>query len=224
MAQTIINKVQPSLLATLGVMTMRDMTGLPTPSSVKPLCFSHAASTGPVQYLRLRHAATELWLALATGQILGMLVQHPRDPAEAPSSWADRNTVVPSCELAAPLCNEAARAWPSPIAPCMWPIPDFTKAPPWRQLELSLLAPAYLAAACQLGRQNQRMGNATVRSTGWCTHGYLRPWPIKPEYGTSHISIVDGLGNALVSMTTSIEERFWLTCHGEHGVNVAVFC
>src|SRR6185369_11820162 len=33
------------------------------------------------------------------------------------------------------------------------------------------------------------------------------PGPDQPEYGTSHISIVDGYGNA-IAMTTTIEDQF----------------
>ena len=37
--------------------------------------------------------------------------------------------------------------------------------------------------------------------------------PDQPEYGTSHISIVDGYGNA-IAMTTTIEDQFGVTPDG----------
>jgi gamma-glutamyltranspeptidase/glutathione hydrolase len=70
---------------------------------------------------------------------------------------------------------------------------------------MSLLEPAYLASRAQLiGAQSMK-----VAQPG--TPGALRtsfaPMPEQPEYGTSHISIVDAFGNA-VAMTTTIEDQF----------------
>ena len=81
--------------------------------------------------------------------------------------------------------------------------PDFVQPPAgsW----MSLLEPAYLASRAQLiGAQSMK-----VAQPG--TPGALRtsfaPMPEQPEYGTSHISIVDAHGNAL-PMTTTIEDAF----------------
>jgi gamma-glutamyltranspeptidase/glutathione hydrolase len=68
-----------------------------------------------------------------------------------------------------------------------------------------MLAPAYLQQRASLV-QNQRMGNATAGQPGGAPMA-LAPMADQTEYGTSHISIVDGLGNT-VSMTTSIESAF----------------
>jgi gamma-glutamyltranspeptidase/glutathione hydrolase len=46
-----------------------------------------------------------------------------------------------------------------------------------------------------------RAGNPNWRETR------LAPQPLQPEYGTSHMSIVDAAGNA-VSMTTTVEDAF----------------
>ena len=81
--------------------------------------------------------------------------------------------------------------------------PDFV-APPagnW----LSLLDPAYLAQRAQLiGAQANKTPKAGA--PGGVKTAYA-PMPDQPEYGTSHISIVDAHGNAL-AMTTTIEDAF----------------
>ena len=81
--------------------------------------------------------------------------------------------------------------------------PDFVQPPAgsWT----SLIAPAYLAERAKLiGTQSMKIaqpGNPGAVKTGYA------PMPDQPEYGTSHISIVDAFGNA-VAMTTTIEDQF----------------
>jgi gamma-glutamyltranspeptidase / glutathione hydrolase len=195
LAQTIINKVQQHSYNP-GVMTMRDMTNY-RPIQREALCFSHAASTGPVQICGAGAPSSGL---IATGQILGILSNTPASK-EAPSSWADRNTVVPSLNWLHHY-NEAARLAFADRALYVAD-PDFTKAPggDWNKM----LAPTYLQQRASLV-QNQRMGNATAGQPGGAPMA-LAPMADQTEYGTSHISIVDGLGNT-VSMTTSIESAF----------------
>lgn len=81
--------------------------------------------------------------------------------------------------------------------------PDFV-APPaghW----MSLLEPSYLAERARLmgaqSMQTAQPGQPRAQSSAFA------PMPTQPEYGTSHISIVDGFGNAL-AMTTTIEDQF----------------
>jgi gamma-glutamyltranspeptidase/glutathione hydrolase len=84
--------------------------------------------------------------------------------------------------------------------------PDFV-APPagsWR----SLIDPAYLRERASLiGAQSMKVAKAgTPRAlAAWAPR--WAPQPEQPEYGTSHISIVDAQGRA-VSMTTTIEDAF----------------
>lgn len=81
--------------------------------------------------------------------------------------------------------------------------PDFVPAPggDWN----SLLAPAYLKRrAAQIGERS--MGTAEAGNPGSMSVAFAAQ-PEQPEYGTSHISIVDGEGNAL-AMTSSIEQAF----------------
>lgn len=71
---------------------------------------------------------------------------------------------------------------------------------------LGLLEPAYITIRAQLVDQDHaiatpRPGNPRWRDTA------LAPQAMQPEYGTSHISIVDAAGNA-VSMTTTVEDAF----------------
>ncbi|MFN4104156.1 MAG: gamma-glutamyltransferase [Tepidimonas sp.] len=81
--------------------------------------------------------------------------------------------------------------------------PDFVAAPggDWR----TLIDPAYLRQrAAQIGAQSMRQAKpgqpAPLRVS-------QAPQPDQPEYGTSHISIVDAEGRAL-AMTTTIEDQF----------------
>ncbi len=71
----------------------------------------------------------------------------------------------------------------------------------------SMLDPDYLARRAELlgeqslGNGGAEPGNPGELSTAWGLH------PAQPEYGTSHISIIDEQGNAL-AMTTTIEQAF----------------
>lgn len=81
--------------------------------------------------------------------------------------------------------------------------PDFVPAPggTWN----SLLAPAYLKQrAAMIGERS--MGTAEAGNPGSMSVAFAAQ-PAQPEYGTSHISIVDAEGNAL-AMTSSIEQAF----------------
>lgn len=81
--------------------------------------------------------------------------------------------------------------------------PDFV-APPagsW----MSLVDPTYLAARARLiGAQSMKTARPGVPGPVKTSHA---PMPDQPEYGTSHISIVDASGRA-VAMTTTIEDGF----------------
>lgn len=83
--------------------------------------------------------------------------------------------------------------------------PDFVEAPggDWS----NLLNPNYLAArAALVGSESMGSGGAQAGNPQAFVTAYA-PQPDQPEYGTSHISIVDGIGNAL-AMTTTIEAAF----------------
>ncbi|MCQ4256817.1 gamma-glutamyltransferase [Stutzerimonas stutzeri] len=81
--------------------------------------------------------------------------------------------------------------------------PDFVPVPgrTWN----SMLAPDYLKQrAALIGPRS--MGTAKPGEPGEMPVAFA-PQPTQPEYGTSHISIVDAEGNAL-AMTTTIEQAF----------------
>jgi gamma-glutamyltranspeptidase/glutathione hydrolase len=85
--------------------------------------------------------------------------------------------------------------------------PDFVAAPAGNWM--SLLDPAYLKDRAKLIAQQpggQSMTTAEPGVPGPVKIAYA-PMPDQPEYGTSHISIMDGDGNA-VAMTTTIEDQF----------------
>jgi len=81
--------------------------------------------------------------------------------------------------------------------------PDFAPVPgrTWN----SMLAPKYLKQRAEL-IGTRSMGTAKAGEPGTMPVSFA-PQPEQPEYGTSHISIVDDQGNAL-AMTTSIEQAF----------------
>ena len=131
--------------------------------------------------------------ALAVGQILGML--QLTEPAGGSPALEQG---VPS----APWLHRYAEASRLAFADRAQYVadPDFV-APPGGSW-LSLLAPDYLAARARL------IGPTSMPSVrpGALVSRYA-PMPEQPEYGTSHISIVDGSGHAL-AMTTTIEDAF----------------
>ncbi|WP_325063017.1 gamma-glutamyltransferase [Nitrincola iocasae] len=83
--------------------------------------------------------------------------------------------------------------------------PDFVEAPggSWQHL----LQPSYLKSrAALIGSASMGSGGARAGEPFVITTAYA-PQPEQPEYGTSHISIVDADGRAL-AMTTTIESAF----------------
>lgn len=132
--------------------------------------------------------------AIAVGQILGIL-------AATPAAQLPLDNGLPSAEWLH-YYTEAARLAFADRGQYVAD-PDFVSPPAgsW----MSLLDPAYLASRARLiGAQSMKV--AQPGTPGRATTGYA-PMPDQPEYGTSHISIVDGFGNAL-AMTTTIEDQF----------------
>ncbi|AXY42661.1 gamma-glutamyltransferase [Halomonas sp. JS92-SW72] len=96
--------------------------------------------------------------------------------------------------------------------------PDFVEAPggDWSVM----LAPDYLALRAaligeeSLGSGGAEPGNPGELATGWASQTE------QPEYGTSHISIVDEHGNA-IAMTTTIEAAFGSRILADGGTGLA---
>jgi gamma-glutamyltranspeptidase / glutathione hydrolase len=125
---------------------------------------------------------------IAVLQMLGML------------SHRDMSTVAPGSPLAVHLLAEAGRL-------------AFADRNRWvaddRFVDVQvrgLLDPAYLAARARLIQPERSMGKAEAGTPPGARLAYADD-PVDEVAGTSHISIVDGAGNA-VSMTTTIESFF----------------
>ena len=133
--------------------------------------------------------------AIAIGQILGILSQ-----TNADSLRLDANG-LPQAEWLH-LYTEASRLAFADRAQYLGD-PDFVQAPGggWN----TLLAPAYIARRARLiGPRSMQVAQPGDPAAG---RAGFAPMPQQQEHGTSHISVVDGQGNAL-AMTTTIEAQF----------------
>lgn len=132
--------------------------------------------------------------AIAIGQILGML-QH------TPAAAMPLRDALPSADWLH-FYTEAARLAFADRAQYLGD-PEFVPPPAGRWD--SLLAPDYLRERARLiGERSMRVAPAGQPGA---TRSSWAPMPDQPEFGTSHISVVDGHGNA-VAMTTTIEDQF----------------
>ena len=188
-AQAIVDKVTRH--ANPGQMALADLANY-QPKRRAPLCHDLAAAGKTVEVCGFPPPSSG---AIAVGQILGILAQTPAaamklDGAGLPTAdWLHYYT-------------EAARLAFADRAQYVAD-PDFVQPPggSW----LSLLDPAYLKSrAALIGAQSLKV--AQPGQPGAVKTSFA-PMPEQPEYGTSHISIVDAHGNAL-AMTTTIEDAF----------------
>lgn len=132
--------------------------------------------------------------ALAIGQILALL-------NETPAATLPLDDGLPSADWLH-YYTEAARLAFADRAQYLAD-PDFVAPPGGRWT--SLLDPSYIAQRARLiGPQSMKVAQPGVPEGPRIS---LAPQPPQPEYGTSHISIVDSHGNAL-AMTTTIEDQF----------------
>ena len=188
-AQAIVDKVTRH--ANPGKLTLADLANY-QPKRRAPLCHDLAAAGKTVEVCGFPPPSSG---AIAVGQILGILAQTPAaamklDGAGLPTAdWLHYYT-------------EAARLAFADRAQYVAD-PDFVQPPAgsW----MSLLDPAYLKSrAALIGAQSLKV--AQPGQPGAVKTSFA-PMPEQPEYGTSHISIVDAHGNAL-AMTTTIEDAF----------------
>ena len=188
-AQAIVDKVTRH--ANPGKLTLADLANY-QPKRRAPLCHDLAAAGKTVEVCGFPPPSSG---AIAVGQILGILAQTPGaamkpDAAGLPTAdWLHYYT-------------EAARLAFADRAQYVAD-PDFVQPPAgsW----MSLLDPAYLKSrAALIGAQSLKV--AQPGQPGAVKTSFA-PMPEQPEYGTSHISIVDAHGNAL-AMTTTIEDAF----------------
>ena len=173
-----------------GSLSLQDLQ-LYQPREREALCFDHTARARSYRLCGFPPPSSG---QIAIGQILGMLdhtrAQGPELAEGLPSpDWLHRYA-------------EASRLAFADRAQYVAD-PDFVGAPggDWR----SLLAPNYLRERSQLiGAQAMKVAPAG-QPVG--SPSALAPMPMQPEYGTSHISVVDAQGRA-VAMTTTIEAAF----------------
>ena len=188
LAQTIVNRVQQHA-NNPGLLTMGDMQKY-RPEVREALCFQHNTALSEAKTVQICGVGAPSSGLIAMGQIFGIMSSQNRPSDEWMSvDWLHNY-------------NEAARLAFADRAQYVGD-PAFVAAPgkDWS----NMLQPAYLQQRASL-ISSRRMADATAGNPGQTKLSYA-PMADQPEYGTSHISVVDGKGNAL-SMTTTIESGF----------------
>jgi gamma-glutamyltranspeptidase / glutathione hydrolase len=194
-AQAIVDKVRqhPS---NPGLLTLGDLEGY-RPLERQALCHAYTPPTvgNPSKEWSLCGFPPPSSGALAIGQILGMLARTPAGALPLDAGG------LPSARFLHAY-TEASRLAFADRALYLGD-PDFVAPPAGRWT--SLLDARYLSERAQL------IGPAHMpEAPAGAPQGTISAWapmPDQPEYGTSHISIVDAFGNAL-AMTTTIESGF----------------
>jgi gamma-glutamyltranspeptidase/glutathione hydrolase len=170
-----------------------------------PLCFDYDVAPERYQICGMPPPSSGV---IAIGQILGILnnTQAPQMPLNASKQPTVDEYLSPEWLH---LYLEASRLAFADRAQYVAD-PDFVKAPldDWASL-LDLL---YLTQRSKLitdtSMKTAKAGLPTsVRAIKTSVNNRYAPMPDQPEYGTSHISIIDADGNAL-AMTTTIEAAF----------------
>jgi gamma-glutamyltranspeptidase / glutathione hydrolase len=212
MAQAIVDKVQKHP-GNPGKLSMADMAGYKAKKR-EPICTDYKATTG--KDYRLCGFPPPSSGAIAVGQILGLLSKTPAQSMQPERLLTE--PVIYCIKAPCPDSNAGAQLGPPPdwlhyyveasrlaFADRAQYVgdPDFVPAPGgnWN----TMLAPAYIEERAKLiGEQSMKAGKPG--NPGGAQIAFGMPAE-QPEYGTSHISIIDGYGNAL-SMTTTIEDAF----------------
>jgi gamma-glutamyltranspeptidase / glutathione hydrolase len=188
-AQAIVKKVQGHP-TNPGRMTLADLAGY-QPRKRTPICHDHRAKGKDYRICGFPPPSSG---AIAVGQILGILSHGQADAIPLENGLPGAGWLH--------LYLEASRMAFADRALYLGD-PDFVQPPggTW----MSLLEPSYLAERARLiGPQSMKVARPGVPQPARSSYG---PGGEQPEYGTSHISIVDSHGNAL-AMTTTIEDAF----------------
>ena len=216
-AQAIVNKVQHHATHP-GQLSLHDLARYEAKMR-PPLCFDYTAqahkptATNGRDY-RICGMPPPSSGTIAIAQILGIL-NNTQAASLAPVQTVDG--VLPSADWLH-LYTEASRLAFADRAQYVAD-PDFVAAPAgdW----LSLLTPDYLTTRSQLIATQANGFSMKTAQPG--TPGNLKtsfaPMPDQPEYGTSHISIIDGWGNAL-AMTSTIEDGWGARLMVNRGVSL----
>ncbi|MGC1173401.1 gamma-glutamyltransferase [Polaromonas sp.] len=202
-AQAIVTKVQ-SHPTNPGKLSLADLAGYQVKKR-EPICHDYRAQARDYRICGMPPPSSG---AIAVGQILGILNNTPAATLALDTGMGGlpgTTGPVPSADWLH-LYTEASRLAFADRAQYLGD-PDFVQAPGGNWM--SLLDPAYLAErakliAAQPGGQSMKV--AKPGAPGGVKSAYA-PMPEQPEYGTSHISIVDAYGNA-IAMTTTIEDAF----------------
>lgn len=190
-ARAIVDKVQKHP-TNPGKMTLEDLAGY-QPRKRAPLCHDYRAQDKDFRICGFPPPSSG---AIAVGQILGIL-------GNTPAAALPLQNGLPSADWLH-LYTEAARLAFADRGQYLAD-PDFVQPPAGNWM--SLLAPSYLAERARLIQPaGPSMKTAQPGTPGPVSTSHA-PMPDQPEYGTSHISIVDGYGNA-IAMTTTIEDVF----------------
>ena len=192
-AQAIVDKVQRHA-TNPGSLSRADMADY-RPVQRAPLCHDYAVNSRDFRVCGFPPPSSG---AIAVGQILGLLNQTnaaslPLENGLPGAQWLH-------------LYTEASRLAFADRAQYVGD-PAFVPAPAGNWM--SLLNPVYLADRAKLIGQapdSVSMKTAKPGLPAGSPSAYA-PMPDQPEYGTSHISIVDAFGNA-IAMTTTIEDGF----------------
>jgi gamma-glutamyltranspeptidase/glutathione hydrolase len=188
-ARAIVDKVQRHP-TNPGRMTLADLAGY-QPKKRAPLCHDYQARGRDYRICGFPPPSSG---AIAVGQILGILANTTADTLPLVSG-------LPSADWLH-LYTEAARLAFADRGQYVAD-PDFVQAPGGNWM--NLLDPAYLRARTGLiGPQSMKVAQPGTPGQRTSLYG---PSAEQPEYGTSHISIVDPFGNA-IAMTTTIEDQF----------------
>lgn len=187
-AQAIAQKVQSH--ANAGKLTVADLAAY-QPKKRAPLCHDHKARGKDFRVCGFPPPSSG---AIAVGQILGILAQTNAETLPLENGLPGANWLH--------LYTEAARLAFADRGQYVAD-PDFVQPPAGNWM--SLLDPGYLASRARLiGAQSMKTAQPGTPGQAVSRHA---PMPDQPEYGTSHISIVDPYGNA-IAMTTTIEDAF----------------
>ena len=197
-AQAIVAKVQNHATHP-GQLSLSDLSQYKAMKR-EPLCFDYATTRRDYRICGMPPPSSG---TLAIGQILGLLNNTPAGSMPLDTSPGDG--AVPGVNWLH-LYTEASRLAFADRALYIAD-PDFVKAPAGNWM--NLLDPAYLRERSQLintGPKAPSMRTAQPGTPAGVKTSFA-PSPYQPEYGTSHISIIDAWGNAL-AMTTTIEDAW----------------
>ncbi len=197
-AQAIVAKVRGHA-SNPGLLTAQDLAAY---RAVKrqALCHDHPAPAGMLRVCGFPPPSSG---AIAVGQILGILAQSGGQATAATPPPARLDNGLPGPQWLHRYAEASRLAFADRALYVA--DPDFVPPPAggWGRL----LAPAYLARRARLigpARMEQAPAGRPDDSNGPLAYA---PMPEQPEFGTSHISIVDARGHA-VAMTTTVEDAF----------------